>query len=82
MLHLISNEVYALSVHSHDAEDLSQFTSVLSFDPEGLINTDRLHVLYGMSKVRYYNIDQHRWTPVISLLTLRPLPLSQFSPSD
>lgn len=50
-LHLISDEVYALSVHTPDDKDLPNFTSVLSFDPTGLIDPERLHVLYGMSKV-------------------------------
>lgn len=50
-LHLISDEVYALSVHTNDAKDLPNFTSVLSFDLKGLMNEDHLHVLYGMSKV-------------------------------
>ncbi|KAF7946168.1 hypothetical protein EAE96_009171 [Botrytis aclada] len=46
-LHLISDEVYALSVFEASG---TQFTSVLSVDPTGLLNSDRIHVLYGLSK--------------------------------
>jgi 1-aminocyclopropane-1-carboxylate synthase len=50
-IHLISDEVYALSVYDTGFEETVPFTSVLSIDPKGLIDTDRLHVFYGMSKV-------------------------------
>lgn len=50
-LHLISDEIYALSVFPTEGEQRTPFTSVLSFDPKGLLNPDRIHVLYGMSKV-------------------------------
>ena len=51
-IHLISDEVYALSVYDTESEDGINFTSVLSIDIKGLIDPDRLHVLYGMSKVK------------------------------
>ncbi|CRG88865.1 hypothetical protein PISL3812_05900 [Talaromyces islandicus] len=51
-IHLISDEVYALSVYGTDFNDEKSinFSSVLSIDCEGLIDPDRLHVFYGMSK--------------------------------
>ena len=50
-IHLISDEIYGLSVFDVEGEDRTPFTSVLSVDPTGLLKTDQLHVLYGMSKV-------------------------------
>jgi DNA-binding transcriptional MocR family regulator len=50
-IHLISDEVYALSVYDTGIEQTVAFTSVLSLNPEGLIDTDWLHVFYGLSKV-------------------------------
>jgi len=52
-IHLISDEVYALSVYGtgYDAEKSINFSSVLSIDCKGLIDPERLHVFYGMSKV-------------------------------
>lgn len=46
-LHLLSDEVYALSVFD---SSLTPFTSVLSFDSSSFISPDYLHVVYGMSK--------------------------------
>ncbi|KAE8451489.1 hypothetical protein EG329_003562 [Mollisiaceae sp. DMI_Dod_QoI] len=48
-IHMISDEVYALSVYDTGYEG-PKFTSALSIDPNSLIDKDRLHVLYGMSK--------------------------------
>jgi 1-aminocyclopropane-1-carboxylate synthase len=50
-IHLISDEVYALSVFDNGDANSVGFTSALSIDPEGLIDANRLHVFYGMSKV-------------------------------
>jgi hypothetical protein len=50
-LHLISDEIYALSVYQREDRKHETFTSVLSIDWKGLIDEDRVHVLYGMSKV-------------------------------
>ncbi|KAF7530773.1 hypothetical protein PCG10_000283 [Penicillium crustosum] len=48
-IHLISDEVYALSVYSND--DSVGFISVLSIDPVPLgVDPALIHVLYGMSK--------------------------------
>lgn len=54
-IHLISDEIYALSVFDTGNPDAVPFTSVLSFDATGLIDDDLLHVLYGMSKVSGFN---------------------------
>ncbi|KAH8705578.1 pyridoxal phosphate-dependent transferase [Talaromyces proteolyticus] len=52
-IHMISDEVYGLSVYgetnSNDERSIG-FSSVLSIDSTGLIDPDRLHVFYGMSK--------------------------------
>jgi aspartate/methionine/tyrosine aminotransferase len=51
-LHLISDEIYALSVFpSRDIPHPRRFVSALSIDLESHgVNPSRLHVLYGMSK--------------------------------
>lgn len=50
-LHLISDEIYALSVYQRPNHANESFTSVLSMGQE-IISPDRVHVLYGLSKVR------------------------------
>lgn len=50
--HLISDEVYGLSVFEVEGGERVPFTSVLSLDPTGLLRTDQLHVMYGLSNVR------------------------------
>lgn len=50
-IHLVSDEVYGLTVFETDNKDAVPFTSVLSLVGEGLIDKNYLHVLYGMSKV-------------------------------
>ncbi|KAJ3561047.1 hypothetical protein NPX13_g9095 [Xylaria arbuscula] len=49
-IHLISDEIYALSVFERSDRDSEVFTSVLSIDTAGLIDPNLVHVLYGMSK--------------------------------
>ena len=50
-IHLISDEVYAMSVFPHNGNaSPTPFRSVLSLDYEKLIDPSLLHVLYGMSK--------------------------------
>ncbi|KAF5604134.1 1-aminocyclopropane-1-carboxylate synthase 1 [Fusarium subglutinans] len=50
-LHLISDEVYALSVWKNpEAPSAPEFTSALNINPDGLIDRDLLHVLWGMGK--------------------------------
>jgi len=49
-IHLVSDEIYALSVYRTDNEHPS-FTSVLSIDPSGIIDSNLVHVSYGMAKV-------------------------------
>ena len=51
--HLISDEIYALSVFENmvDLEPPQvRFESVLSINPKGIIDPARLHVVWGMSK--------------------------------
>lgn len=52
-IHLVSDEIYGLSVFDVEGEKRTPFTSVLSINPTGLLRTDQIHVLYGMSKVSY-----------------------------
>ncbi|KAF2104668.1 PLP-dependent transferase [Rhizodiscina lignyota] len=51
-LHLLSDEIYASSVYDVPSSDVPAvpFISVLSFDTTPYIDTQYLHVLYGMSK--------------------------------
>ncbi|KAK2836986.1 hypothetical protein FQN49_006523 [Arthroderma sp. PD_2] len=49
-LHLISDEIYGLSVFDSGENGTLPFTSTLSIDPKGLIDEKLLHVIYGMSK--------------------------------
>ncbi|KAJ5567185.1 1-aminocyclopropane-1-carboxylate synthase 6 [Penicillium sp. DV-2018c] len=53
-IHLVSDEVYALSVYGDDHDGpnpIGGFVSVLSIDPVLLrVDPDLVHVLYGMSK--------------------------------
>ncbi|KAI0405233.1 PLP-dependent transferase [Xylaria palmicola] len=49
-IHLISDEIYALSVYGR-ADRLSEtFTSVRAIDFSGIIDPKQVHILYGMSK--------------------------------
>lgn len=51
-IHLISDEIYALSVWQNpEAPNAVTFTSILSIDPTGIIDPGFIHVLWGMSKV-------------------------------
>ncbi|EXL63312.1 hypothetical protein FOCG_01668 [Fusarium oxysporum f. sp. radicis-lycopersici 26381] len=50
-LHLISDEVYALSVWKNPgAPDAPDFTSILAINHHGLIDRELIHVLWGMGK--------------------------------
>jgi aspartate/methionine/tyrosine aminotransferase len=52
-MHLISDEIYALSVFENKVDKDAAaipFESVLSIDPEGIIDPSLVHVLWGMSK--------------------------------
>lgn len=52
-IHLISDEVYALSVFENRVDKDAAavpFESILSIDPTGLIDPSLIHVLWGMSK--------------------------------
>lgn len=50
-IHLVSDEIYALSVYDSGEPGAVPFTSVLSLNKEGLIDEKYVHVLYGLSKV-------------------------------
>lgn len=50
-IHLISDEIYALSVYSRYDREPEKFTSIRAIDPAGIIDPNQVHVLYGMSKV-------------------------------
>jgi len=49
-IHLISDEIYALTVYNRDDRVSESFTSVRAIDSTGLIDPSLIHVLYGMSK--------------------------------
>ncbi|KAI0909023.1 PLP-dependent transferase [Ustulina deusta] len=49
-IHLISDEIYALSVYDRGDRQPEVFTSVRSIDFSGIIDPKQVHVLYGMSK--------------------------------
>ncbi|KNG84798.1 hypothetical protein ANOM_006713 [Aspergillus nomiae NRRL 13137] len=49
-IHLISDEIYALSVYERHDRESETFTSIRAIDPTGIIDPSQVHVLYGMSK--------------------------------
>ncbi|KAH7161338.1 pyridoxal phosphate-dependent transferase [Dactylonectria macrodidyma] len=49
-LHLLSDEIYACSVFPTDDTRAVPFTSALSIDAAGIIDSELLHVTYGLSK--------------------------------
>ena len=49
-IHLIADEIYAMSVYDVPDPDAVKFESVLSIEPEKYIDSKYLHLLYGMSK--------------------------------
>ncbi|KAL7941309.1 pyridoxal phosphate-dependent transferase [Trichoderma barbatum] len=52
-IHLISDEIYALSVWDNTVDTsvpLEPFTSCLSIDYTGIVDPTRVHVIWGMSK--------------------------------
>ncbi|EEU35186.1 uncharacterized protein NECHADRAFT_97577 [Fusarium vanettenii 77-13-4] len=49
-IHLISDEIYALSVYSRDGDGSEKFTSLRAVDPSGIIDPSQVHILHGMSK--------------------------------
>lgn len=51
-LHLISDEIYALSSFSHliDTSKQDPFQSILSINYKDFIDPSLVHVIYGMSK--------------------------------
>lgn len=57
-IHLISDEIYAFSVYNTN-ESSPGFTSVLSLDTTGVIDSSLVHVMYGMSKVNLQDVAIH-----------------------
>lgn len=49
-IHLISDEIYALSTYERDDGLSERFTSVRAIDLAEIIDPRQVHVLYGMSK--------------------------------
>ncbi|KAH7232496.1 pyridoxal phosphate-dependent transferase [Fusarium solani] len=49
-LHLISDEVYAMSTWTNHESPTTPFTSCLSIDPTGIIDPSLIHVVWGVSK--------------------------------
>ena len=49
-IHLLADEIYALSVYETDQVDPVTFKSMLSLDVDRYIDPEYLHLLYGMSK--------------------------------
>jgi len=49
-LHLISNEIYAKSVFDAKRPGIPAFSSILSLNLEGIIDSSLVHVVYGASK--------------------------------
>ncbi|KAJ9635156.1 hypothetical protein H2201_003310 [Coniosporium apollinis] len=49
-IHMIADEIYALSVYDIPDPKAVAFESVLSFDTTPYISNDYLHVMYGLSK--------------------------------
>lgn len=58
-IHLISDEIYALSVYQREDRPHEEFTSVRSSDYTGIIDQSQVHVLYGMSKVSHDSCVKH-----------------------
>ncbi len=49
-IHLLADEIYALSVYEVDDSEATRFQSILTLDVEKYIDPTYLHLLYGMSK--------------------------------
>lgn len=54
-IHLISDEIYALTTYPRDDQPSDKFTSIRSLDYSKIIDPSQVHVLYGMSKVRIFH---------------------------
>ena len=54
-LHLISDEIYGLSVFENPGMQNSvPFTSILSLNAEGLMDPKKVHMQWGISKARNF----------------------------
>lgn len=50
-IHLVSNEMHALSMYKTEDRPSAQFTLIRAIDFYGLIDPNQVHIFYGMSKV-------------------------------
>lgn len=54
-IHLISDEIYALTTYAtDDIPNPTPFTSLLSIPKGGIIDASLCHVVHGMSKVSHF----------------------------
>lgn len=54
-IHLISDEIYALTTYAtDDIPNPTPFTSLLSIPKDGIIDASLCHVVHGMSKVSHF----------------------------
>lgn len=60
-IHLISDEIYALSTYPRDDQPSEKFTSVRAIDYSDIIDPTQVHVLYGMSKVGIFTANNWKW---------------------
>jgi aspartate/methionine/tyrosine aminotransferase len=54
-IHLISDEIYALTTYPRDDQPSEKFTSIRAIDYSDIIDPTQVHVLYGMSKVSIFH---------------------------
>lgn len=74
-IHLISDEIYALSTYERQDRASEKFTSVLAIDYSKIIDPRQVHVLYGLSKVRtYYCSLIHKFDCALGLRGCRDAP--------
>lgn len=67
-LHLISDEIYALSVWNNpELPEAALFKSVLSVPPKGLIDPSMLHVAWGLSKVILSQLLDYLASPMLRI---------------
>ena len=59
-LHLVSDEIYGLSVFENpEMQEPVPFTSILSLSPEGLMDPKKVHMQWGLSKVRVFLLSHY-----------------------
>lgn len=55
-IHLISDEIYALSVYYQEDDGSERFTSLRAVDTLGIIDPSQVHILHGMSKAGHVHL--------------------------